>query len=88
MIEKQWFETFDGLVLFLGSVLYALEGQAVILPMENKMKHPGDMLRRWGVLQTSMLIVTSIYCATGFYGYAKFGNEVKGSITLNMPNEA
>ncbi|XP_003378161.1 transmembrane amino acid transporter protein, partial [Trichinella spiralis] len=76
----------QGLMLAIGSMLYAFEGQAVILPLENKMKNPKDMLGWNGVLSVSMSIVTCVYAATGFFGYATFGNEVKGSITLNMPD--
>uniref|UniRef100_A0A5S6QTH1 Aa_trans domain-containing protein n=1 Tax=Trichuris muris TaxID=70415 RepID=A0A5S6QTH1_TRIMR len=76
---------FNGFLLAAGSMLYAFEGQAVILPLENKMKHPEDLLCWNGVLSVSMTIVTAVYAATGFFGYATFGDEVKGSITLNMP---
>ncbi|KRY78942.1 putative amino acid permease F59B2.2, partial [Trichinella pseudospiralis] len=76
----------QGFMLAIGSMLYAFEGQAVILPLENKMKNPKDMLGWNGVLSVSMSIVTCVYAATGFFGYATFGNEVKGSITLNMPD--
>ncbi|KRX98812.1 putative amino acid permease F59B2.2, partial [Trichinella pseudospiralis] len=72
----------QGFMLAIGSMLYAFEGQAVILPLENKMKNPKDMLGWNGVLSVSMSIVTCVYAATGFFGYATFGNEVKGSITL------
>ncbi|CDW54879.1 Transmembrane amino acid transporter protein [Trichuris trichiura] len=79
------YTNFNGFLLAAGSMLYAFEGQAVILPLENKMKHPEDLLGWNGVLSVSMTIVTAVYAATGFFGYATFGDEVKGSITLNMP---
>ena len=35
-----------------------------------------------------MVIVVSLYIATAFYGYLKFGNEVEvGAITLNLPQD-
>lgn len=40
-----------------------------------------------GVLNTSMTIVTSLYVAVGFYGYLKYGDDVKSSITLNLPQK-
>ena len=41
----------------------------------------------FGVLNTGMVVVGSLYMAIGFFGYLKFGDEVllHGSITLNLP---
>lgn len=38
-----------------------------------------------GVLNTSMVIVTCLYIAVAFFGYLKYGEDVQGSITLNLP---
>lgn len=40
-----------------------------------------------GVLNLRMTIVTLLYAAIGFFGYLKFGNDAKGSITLNLPDD-
>lgn len=57
----------------------------MVLPLENQMKTPADM-RGWnGVLNTSMIIVSCLYIAVGFFGYLKYGDSVAGSITLNLP---
>ena len=71
--------------LYFGTAIYAFEGIGVVLPLENQMKTPRDM-RGWnGVLNTSMTIVTCLYIAVGFFGYLKYGEDVQGSITLNLP---
>ena len=58
----------------------------MVLHLENQMKTPGDM-RGWnGVLNTAMTIVISLYMAVGFFGYLKYGEDVLGSITLNLPS--
>ena len=49
------------------------------------MKHPGDMLRYNGVLNTSMSLITNLYIGVGFFGYLKYGEDIKGSISLNLP---
>lgn len=57
--------SFSGFVVGVGSMLYAFEGQAMVLPMENKMKEPTDMLGYNGVLSVSMTVVSCIYATTG-----------------------
>lgn len=51
------------------------------------MKHPSDMLTANGVLNSSMGLVTLLYVGFGFFGYLKFGENIKSSITLNLPPE-
>lgn len=59
-----------------------------VLPLENNMKTPQDFGGWNGVLNTGMVIVTCLYTAVGFFGYLKYGENVKGSITLNLdPND-
>lgn len=57
-----------------------------ILPLENNMKTPEDFGGWTGVLNTGMVIVASLYTAIGFFGYLKYGDYVRGSITLNLPS--
>ncbi|KAK5969280.1 Transmembrane amino acid transporter protein [Trichostrongylus colubriformis] len=78
------FTNVNGIVMAAGSILYSLEGQAMVLPLENKMKHPEDMDGLNGVLSTGVSLVTLIYAACGFYGYITYGNNVQGSVTLNL----
>ena len=46
-------------------------------------------LQKSKTIQTSALVlqVTSLYVAMGFYGYLKYGEEIKSSITLNLPSD-
>jgi hypothetical protein len=52
-----------------GSVLYSFEGQALVLPLENGLKHPKKMSTSFGVLSQGMGIVTIVYAGCGFLGY-------------------
>ena len=48
------------------------------------MANPKEMLGWNGVLNSGMAIVTCIYAATGWFGYASYGEAVQGSILLNF----
>ncbi|KAI1721320.1 transmembrane amino acid transporter protein [Ditylenchus destructor] len=76
------------LPLFFGTVIFAFEGIAVVLPIENQMNEPQHFISSNGVLNTACILVLAVYCTTGFYGYLAFGNQVKDTITLNMPPTA
>ena len=49
------------------------------------MRTPSDMKGWNGVLNTSMVLVSCLYIAVGFFGYLKYGDQAAGSITLNLP---
>jgi len=39
----------------------------------------------FGVIDLAMTVAMVLYAAVGFYGYLRFGADVQGSITLNLP---
>ena len=49
------------------------------------MRTPSEMKGWNGVLNTSMILVSCLYIGVGFFGYLKYGEQVAGSITLNLP---
>ncbi|XP_054166252.1 neutral amino acid uniporter 4-like isoform X2 [Oppia nitens] len=73
--------------LYMGTAIYAFEGIGLVLPLQKEMKEPEAFGGKIGVLNTSMTIVACLYIAVGYFGYLKFGDEVLGSITLNLPAE-
>lgn len=82
------FASWEQLPLYFGTAIYAFEGIGVVLPLENNMKTPQDFGGLTGVLNTGMVIVASLYTAVGFFGYLKYGEDVRGTITLNLDSNA
>lgn len=72
---------------FFGIVIFAMEAIGVVMPLENSMKTPQNFVGLCGVLNQGMSGVTLVYILLGFMGYVKYGDEAKGSITLNLPIE-
>ncbi|PIO70192.1 hypothetical protein TELCIR_07960 [Teladorsagia circumcincta] len=77
---------FSGVTIAAGGLMYAFEGQAMVLALENRLKMSSDMIGLTGVLSTSMNVVMLIYAFLGFFGYLTFGPSVAGSLTLNLSN--
>lgn len=44
------------------------------------------MVGSYGILSMGMLMVSILYALAGISGYMTYGNKVKGSITLNLPD--
>lgn len=55
--------------------------------IENRMQHPHMFIAWNGVLNSSCLVVLAIFSVVGFYGYLAFGDDVKDTVTLNLPDE-
>lgn len=57
------------------------------MSLENNMQTPQHFIGCPGVLNIGMFVVVILYTAVGFFGYLKYGEATKGSITLNLPTE-
>lgn len=58
-----------------------------IMPLENEMKTPKSFGGNFGVLNKSMIAIIFLYVGMGFFGYLKYGDQIAGSITLNLPQD-
>ena len=68
----------------LGQVLFYFSEYQQVLPLHNAMKNPEDFGGWNGVLNKGMTVVVVAYVTIGFFGYLKYGENVKGSVTLNL----
>lgn len=85
--DKPNFASFATLPLFFSTVIFAMEGIGVVMPVENSMAKPQHFLGCPGVLNTAMGTVITLYAVIGFFGYVRYGELSAGSITLNLPTE-
>ncbi|XP_032512373.2 proton-coupled amino acid transporter-like protein pathetic [Danaus plexippus] len=85
--ERQMVASFTQWPLFISTVIFAMEGIGVVMPVENEMAKPQQFLGCPGVLNVAMTIVISLYGIVGFFGYIKYGDTVRGSVTLNLPQD-
>jgi len=85
--ERQLHTSLIAIPPFFGIVIFAMEAIGVVMPLENSMKTPQNFIGICGVLNQGMSGVTLVYILLGFLGYVKYGNDAKGSITLNLPIE-
>lgn len=85
--DRAPFAGFQYLPTFFGTAIFALEGIGVVMPLENNMKTPTHFIGCPGVLNFGMFFVVSLYAFVGFFGYLKYGDDTKSSITLNLPEE-
>ncbi|GBP03624.1 Proton-coupled amino acid transporter-like protein pathetic [Eumeta japonica] len=72
------------LPVFMGTVIFAMEGIGVVLPVENAMSKPQHFLGCPGVLNITMSVVVILYMTMGFLGYVRYGNKAEANITLNL----
>lgn len=66
-------------------VIFAMEAIGVVMPLENQMKTPQNLVGFCGVLNRGMSGVTLVYILLGFLGYLKFGEDTRDAITLSLP---
>lgn len=57
-----------------------------IMPLENEMKTPRSYVGFTGILNRAFVVIITLYLGMGVFGYLRYGNNIKESITLNLLN--
>ncbi|XP_059059827.1 proton-coupled amino acid transporter-like protein CG1139 [Achroia grisella] len=81
---RVYMATWQQLPLYFGTAIYAFEGIGLVLPLKNEMRRPEHFQKPLGVLNVGMVVVVSIVVTVGFLGFLKWGDDVQGSLTLNL----
>ncbi|XP_030378759.1 proton-coupled amino acid transporter 1 [Scaptodrosophila lebanonensis] len=82
--ERALYTNGSQLALFFGTAIFAFEGIALVLPLKNAMRKPRQFEKTFGVLNVGMFLVTIMFMFAGSVGYMKWGEDVGGSLTLNL----
>ncbi|KAG8292113.1 hypothetical protein J6590_046933 [Homalodisca vitripennis] len=73
--------------LFFSTAIFGMEGIGTTMPIENAMRYPAHFLGCPGTLAVGMTVVSAAYFFIGSIGYIRFGDDVQGLITLNLPQD-
>ncbi|XP_018331729.1 uncharacterized protein LOC108741409 [Agrilus planipennis] len=71
--------------LFIGISIFSMQAVGLITHVEYSMKNPKQFGGLCGMFPLSMYVLGSLYFTIAFFGYWRFGDEVKGNFVLNLP---
>lgn len=66
-------------------MIFTVSNIRITMSVENQMKDPRRYLGFTGVLNVACCILAFFYVILGFFSYVRYGDQIKGSVTLNLP---
>lgn len=77
---------FGDLPAFISAIIFAIQCVGVTLSLENNMKNPSGFLGPPGIMYIGLSVIVLLNLLMGFFGYLKYGEDVQGSVILNLPH--
>jgi len=74
------------LPMMFGIIMFSFEGIGLVLPLFAEIKIDKQFTSCFGVLNFGMVAVMMLNVPLGMTGYMKWGEDVKSSLTLNLPD--
>lgn len=71
-----------------GIIIFSVGSIGIVMPLENEMKSPENLIGPFGVLSQATIVFTVIYMTIGSLGYLYNPKATESVITLEMPMDA
>lgn len=85
--DRKKFTPIDKFPLFISTVSFAYCAIGVVVAVQSNMQHPSNFVKWNGVWVWSISITAFMYCSFGCLGYLKYGDDAKGVVILNLPQD-
>lgn len=72
---------------YFSLIIVAYKGIGIVLPIEHTMKNPKALTGKFSILTYVMAILIFFYIVLGFFGYARYGENVERYVTLSFPQD-
>jgi proton-coupled amino acid transporter len=69
----------------VGTIIFAVTNIGNAISIENEMQEPQKYLGFFGVLNVTSYVLATFYSLIGFFSYLRYGDDIEGSVTLNLP---
>jgi len=85
LADLPWIGSMNGMVLAAGTIIYSFEGQAMVLPLENRLTNPKKMRGLFGIISVGMAVIVVMFNLLGVMAMLTYGTDFEGSIAFKLP---
>jgi proton-coupled amino acid transporter len=85
--DKPFIASIESWPSAITTMIFTVSNIRITISVENKMAEPHRYLGFTGVLNVACCFLAFFYTLLGFFSYVRFGQDIKGSVTLNLPME-
>lgn len=76
---------FIDIPLFLGSILFCINGTGILMPLKNDMREPKKFGSSLGVVTVSYVSIAVLISIFGTISSQKFGTSIESNVLMNLP---